>query len=64
MAWYLKIPFSEVSTTGITQLELTSKAGFAISFYVLVLRNITAAIPEATAAMFVGYYVAVPLTLA
>ena len=37
-------PFGEVSKQLIyTQLELTSKAGFAISFYVLVLRNISIA---------------------
>ena len=45
--------FSEV-TIGITQLELTSKAGFAVSFYVHVLRNITAAIPIAIAVILVG----------
>ena len=54
MAWHLEIPFSEVSTTGITQLAGARKAGFAISFHVLVLRNITTAIPEARVVMFVG----------
>lgn len=46
--------FSEVSTTGITQLANARKAGFAVSFYMLVLRNITTAIPEAIVVMFVG----------
>jgi hypothetical protein len=50
----LRTPFSEVSTTGITQLANARKAGFAISFHVLVLRNITTAIPEAIVVMFVG----------
>ena len=54
MAWHLEIPFSEVSTTSITQLAGARKAGFAISFHVLVLRNITTAIPEARVVMFVG----------
>jgi hypothetical protein len=42
-------------TTGTTQLALASKAGFAISFYVLVLRNSNAAVPAAIANEFVGY---------
>ena len=41
--------FVEVFTTGKTQLACARKAGFAVSFYVLVKRSPIAAIPAAIA---------------
>ena len=53
--------FVEVFTTGKTQLASARKAGFAVSFYVLVKRSSIAAIPAAIALNLWGY-VAIPLT--